>query len=75
MTALDEHEVSGTGQKDEDSTGCLVIAGLSGGSGKSVASVALTAALQRRGYAVVPFKGDKIISMQAGWYCCRTSLL
>jgi cobyrinic acid a,c-diamide synthase len=37
-------------------TRSLVIAGLSGGSGKSVASVALAAALRQQGRRVVPFK-------------------
>ncbi|MEN8142312.1 MAG: cobyrinate a,c-diamide synthase, partial [Thermodesulfobacteriota bacterium] len=55
----------------------IVIAGLSGGSGKSVVSVGITAALARQGFNVVPFKKgpDYIdagwLGLAAGKPCCN----
>ncbi len=45
----------------------VVVAGLAGGSGKSVVSVGLTAYLAKKGLKTVPFKKALIISMPDGW--------
>jgi len=48
-------ETSKNDVEKEMQTKGIVIAGLAGGSGKSVISVGLTAALARQGKKVVPF--------------------
>ena len=67
------------GNSNSKGHGCrgIVVAGLSGGSGKSVVSVGITAALAGQGYNVVPFKKgpDYIdagwLGLAAGTPCCN----
>jgi len=53
----------------------IIVAGLAGGSGKSVVSVGLTAALARQGKVVVPFKKARLYRCWLDETCCRKKLL